>query len=158
MIYEEESPSRLPLQKSAGLQECEHHNHSTTPKNPVNIASKIVVPSDDGARTIGIIRKGVFTKANFHSRRHLCHRHNAIGIDKGAFQNYILPYARHIEVYDRDQAIGYRVSLADFESHCIEDDLGWGVQLFLPLPCWERRDGNSNKPKQLAFPLGGVDG
>ncbi len=128
--------------------------HPDTSHQPINTPSKIVVPSDDGSRNIGIIRKRTFTKSNFHSKRHICHKHNAIGIDKRAFQDYILNYADRIDVYDQDEGVTYTVAIRDFESHCIEDDLGWGAQLFLHLSDWTK-DPSRERPRQLNLALGG---
>lgn len=121
-----------------------YSNTTIAPK----VNGKLLVPSDDGTRTIGVVRKGVFYKSNFHSHKHLCYKHNAIGLDKKAFDDSILPYAERIECHDKDKDVTYIVNTTDFKLHCIEDDLGWGDQLFLPLPFWEKQQPNG---KQLAF-------
>jgi len=112
------------------------------------VNGKLLVPSDDGTRTIGVVRKGVFHKSNFHSHKHLCYKHNAIGIDKKAFEDYVLSYAKHIECHDRDKNTTYAISTTDFELHSIEDDLGWGIQLFCPLRHW-RVEGNGHRQLSL---------
>jgi hypothetical protein len=135
--------------------EDRHYNHFSRSQNSVNSLAKILVPSDDETRNIGIIKNRVFVKANFHSKRHLCRRYNAIGIDAGAFQEYILVCAESIEVQDRDENTTYMTTVKEFQSHCIQDDLGWGSQLFLPLPYWEKLERNAANPRQLALAFTG---
>jgi len=111
------------------------------------------VSSDDGEHVIGAIKDGIYTKSNWQSRKHLCHKHKAIGVDKGAFQDYIEPHARSIEVLDRDSSITYQVSVEGFRRYCIEDDLGWGPQLFCPLKHFQKADDDPNAPRQLSLAL-----
>jgi len=131
------APRRIAvLQK--GLEKDGNYRNSNTHSAFCNTPpGKILVASDDGDKTIGLIKNGVFIKSNWHSGRHLCFKHNAIGVDKEAFENYVLPYAQQIECHDRDKDITYTVSVKDFEAHCIEDNLGWGIQLFCPLKFWQ---------------------
>lgn len=123
---------------------------NTAVNTPAKANNKILVPSDDGTRVIGVIRRGVFTKTNWHSRKHLCFKHDAIGIDKAAFQDYVLPHAEQIKCPDRDTGITYVISTADFKFHCIEDNLGWGVQLFCRVRYFKVED---NLYGQLKFNL-----
>lgn len=96
--------------------------------------------SDNRTRVIGVIKDKVFIKTNWHSSRHLCFKHRAIGIDRAAFYNYVLPCAERIECLDRDKGIVYTISVSDFQSHAVGDDLGWGPQLFCPLKYWQKTD------------------
>jgi len=111
----------------------------------------IRVPSDDGSRIIGVIRYSTFTKSNWHYSKHMCWKHRAIGLDRGAFTDYVKPLATTIIVTDKGTGREYRVSVEDFERLSIEDDLGWGEQLFLPLRYWEVIKPNGHKPLQLAL-------
>lgn len=104
--------------------------------------AKVLVPSDDGTRTIGVIKRGVFVKSNFHSKKHLCFKYDAIGIDNEAFRGYIAPTADIIKCEDRDTGTTYTIRTPDFQAVAIADDLGWGSQLFVPLRYWETRNSN----------------
>ena len=151
MRYKKEVAPLEGRQSFEGLTENKHYNHfSMSHHRSVNTGTgKILVPSDDGDKTIGLIKSRVFFKSNWHSSKHLCFKHNAIGVDKRAWEEYILPYAERIECYDRDKDITYTVSVSDFEVYAIEDDLGWGAQLFCPLKFWQIK-GNGHH-KQLSF-------
>lgn len=107
---------------------------------------KIKVYSDDGRVVIGVIRNGVFRKCGFQSRRHICRRHNAIGLDRRAFLESIKPNAMLIVCPDSSSGIEYKISVADFEANAIEDDLGCGLQLFCPLQYWQKTNS-----AQLSF-------
>jgi len=97
---------------------------------------RVTVPSDNGNRIIGTIRNGVFYKSGFKSRKHICRKHKAIGLDIGAFFHHIKPNASHIECKDKVEGVTYSITTHDFESHSIIDDLGTGRQLFTPLKFW----------------------
>lgn len=130
-----------------------HYNSASSYKYnmPVNSSGNNgngLVYSDDGQRCIGRVKHGVFTKSNWHSKRHLCRKYRAIGIDKQAFKDYISPEATLIECFDKDTSTLYRINISDFTLHAIEDDLGWGPQLFCPIKYFEAE-------KQLAFWGGG---
>ena len=134
------------------------NNYNTGVKTCVkSLNGKVLVPSDDGQHIIGQIKEGVFTKGNWQSSKHLCYKHNAIGIDKKAFEDYVLPHTQLIECHDRDKNITYTVSINDFKLHCIEDDLGWGAQLFCPLKYWQVQ-ANGERVRQLAFIFAGGEG
>ena len=111
------------------------------------MAIRNLVPSDDGTRTIGVLRNEKFVKYNFHSRKHLCHKYDAIGIDKLAFEDYILPNATSIECLDRDSGTRYWIETGTFQTVAILDDLGWGSQLFCPLKHWQ----TENASQQLSL-------
>lgn len=98
---------------------------------------RVQVPSDDGTRTIGVIKNGVFIKSNFHSSRHLCFKYDGIGIDRDAFHGYIQPGAVLIKCEDKDTGNTYTIKPGEFETVAVEDDLGWGQQLFCPLRYWQ---------------------
>lgn len=115
---------------------------------------RILVPSDFGSRNIGEIKDGIFNKFNFQSSKHLCHKYRAIGLDKGAFHNYILPNAQLIISQDKDTDITYRISVSLFQAMAIEDDLGWGSQLFCPLIHWQA-DRIKKYRCQMQFSFGG---
>lgn len=117
-------------------------SQSTLPSPPNSVNSGngyLSVCSDDQTRIIGQIKNNTFIKSNFHSKRHLCHKYNAIGIDKGAFLQ-ILNTTEYIEVSDKDTGVTYSIPSKEFHAHCIEDDLGWGKQLFCPLKFFEKRN------------------
>lgn len=120
---------------------------------------KIAVRSDDGNRVIGFIdtERRIFVKSNWHSDKHLCRKHNAIGIDKGAFQNYIEPLARLVVVPDKTTGNTWQIAVEDFTEHSIEDDLGWGRQIFCPLSAFSVVEPDSNRPRQLVLSLGGAN-
>ncbi|HUU63669.1 MAG TPA: hypothetical protein VMX96_07120 [Dehalococcoidia bacterium] len=111
----------------------------------------IRVPSDEGSRIIGVIRDSTFTKSNWHYSKHMCWKHHAIGLDRGAFVDYVKSLATTIIVTDKDTGREYRASVEDFERLSIEDNLGWGQQLFLPLKHWEVIEPDGHKPLQLAL-------
>jgi len=99
---------------------------------------RILVPSDDNSRNIGDIKDDIFTKFNFQSSKHICHKHNAIGLDIGAFKNYILPNATEIVCPDKEKSIAYSLSVPTFMQNAFKDDLGWGIQMFCPLKIWNK--------------------
>lgn len=109
----------------------------------------IRVLSDDGSRVIGIIRDSTFIKSNWCSTRHLCRKHNAIGLDRGAFLNYVEPLATLIVVPDKDTGREYRASVEAFKRFAFEDDLGWGPQLFGKLEYFQLVEPDPNRSRQL---------
>jgi len=127
-------------------------NYSNTTKK----GSKLLVPTDDGKKNIGEITNRVFTKYNWHSKKHFCYKHSGIGFDKGAFTLYILPLADLIQCPDKDTSILYAVTVEQFQAHLIEDNLGWGPQVFCPIKFWSKEEPNGNGPCQLGL-WGGSD-
>lgn len=123
---------------------CEQKNAESQSSNVV-----IRVPSDDGTRVIGVIKGSTFIKSNWHSKKHLCWKHKAIGVDRTAFVNYIAPFTNLIVTPDKDTGNEYRVSVEDFKQFAIADDLGWGEQLFVPLKYWEVIESDGTRPVQL---------
>lgn len=117
--------------------------------------SSIRVLSDDGSRVIGTIKDSTFTKSNWHSTKHLCWKHKAIGLDLSAFLYQVEPFATQMVVQDKDTGREYTVSVEDFKRFAIEDNLGWGAQLFLPLKYWEVTKPDGNRPLQLSLWGGG---
>jgi|GEM_PF-1408832 len=118
------------------------------------IKSKIIVPSDDGSRNIGEIRNKIFIKFNFQSSKHICYKHNAIGLDEVAFFDYILPTAQFIICHDDDKHITYKIRVAVFRSNAIFDDLGYGPQVFCPLKHWQLEHERQSQC-QMQFSFGG---
>jgi hypothetical protein len=100
-------------------------------------SSKLLVPSDDGTKTIGAIINNIFTKSNFNSARHICFKYQAIGLDYAAFNNYILRYAKLIKCPDYSRGVTYTINTADYQDNGFIDNLGWGYQLFCPLKYWQ---------------------
>lgn len=115
---------------------------------------RILVPSDDGNRNIGDIRNSIFTKFNFQSTKHICYKHNSIGLDEGAFFDYILPNSQFIVCPDNEKHITYTIRVSVFSSNAIFDDLGWGPQLFCPLKYWQV-DYERQSQCQMQFSFGG---
>jgi len=99
---------------------------------------RVLVSSDDYSRNIGEIQDCIFTKFNFQASKHICHKHNAIGLDIGAFKNYILPNVTEIVCPDKEKSSTYSISVSTFMQNAFEDDLGWGMQLFCPLKFWNK--------------------
>ena len=115
---------------------------------------RILVPSDDYARNIGQIKYGIFTKFNFQSSKHICFKYKAIGLDEGAFLNYILPNALLIVCPDKEKHITYSIDVSLFKRMATSDDLGWGTQLFCPIKYFQAE--HSNKPNiQMELNFGG---
>lgn len=123
---------------------CEPRNTKSQSSNGI-----VRVPSDDGSRVIGVIKDSTFSKSNWHSTKHLCWKHKAIGVDKVAFIDYVVPFADLIIVHDIDTGREYRASVEDFKQFAIADDLGCGEQLFVPLRYWEVIEPNGPRPVQL---------
>jgi len=109
----------------------------------------IQVLSDDGTRVIGEIQDSTFIQSSWHSVIDLCHKHNAIGLDKVAFLRYILPSATFIVIPDEDTGREYTATVEDFRQFAIEDDQGCGTQLFLPLLYWSVIEPDGTKSTQL---------
>ena len=103
--------------------------------------------SDDGTRIIGEIQDSTFI--SWQCTEHLCNRHNAIGLDKAIFLTYILPFVSLIVITDSDSGMEYRATVEDFKEFAIEDDLGYGTQLLLPLVYWSVIEPNGTKSTQL---------
>lgn len=116
---------------------------------------RILVPSDNYSRNIGNIKDGIFTKFNFQSKKHICYRHQAIGLDQGAFTDYILPNATLIVCPDKRNHITYRITVSQFKQVAIKDDLGWGTQLFCPIKYFQT-DRSHQSDMQLALNFGGI--
>jgi len=117
----------------------------------------IRVLSDDGRRIIGIVKDSSFTKINWQSTKHICRKHQAIGLDRIAFLNHIESSANLIIVPDKDTGREYRVTVADFKRFAIMDNLGWGLQLFLPLSYWRIIEPDGKESFQLSL-WGGING
>jgi hypothetical protein len=109
---------------------------STTIQSNTTTKDKILVPNDDGTRTIGVIKNHTFIKSNFNSSKHVCHKYKAIGIDLGAFNNYIKPNTQLIRCPDKSNCTTFSIPTGDFESNAFIDDLGCGNQIFCPLKFW----------------------
>ena len=107
------------------------------------------VLSDDGTRIIGEIQDSTFLKLDGQSTEHLCNRHNAIGLDKAIFLTYILPFVSLIVITDSDSGMEYKATVEDFKEFAIEDDLGYGTQLLLPLVYWSVIEPDGTKSTQL---------
>lgn len=116
--------------------------------------ARILVPSDDGSRNIGKIKYGIFTKSNFHSDKHICHKHKAIGLDKGAFLKHILPNAQQIKCQDKVKQVTYQITVNIFKQFAIEDDLGCGPQLFCPVKYFQI-ERQTKSEFQIELNLGG---
>ena len=117
----------------------------------------IRVLSDDGRRIIGIVKGFSFTKTNWHSTKHICRKYQAIGLDHTAFLNQIMSSANLIIVPDKDTGREYRVTVEDFKRFAIMDNLGWGLQLFLPLRYWRVIEPDGEESFQLSL-WGGTNG
>jgi hypothetical protein len=89
-------------------------------------------------KVIGSVKDRVFRKSGFHSSKHLCRRHNAIGIDREAFFAIFEEIRGKgiIRVRDLDTGLVYESTASNFFHNRIEDDLGSGPQYFLPLNLW----------------------
>lgn len=123
-------------------------------KKYYNTNGKIPVHSDDGKRIIGEITDGIFTKSNWHSKKHLCFKYRSIGIDKGAVDDYVVPLATSICIPDRDNnGREYRADIEHFIRHSFEVDLGWGVQRHMKLDLWQVIEHDSDRPRQLSLTL-----
>jgi len=121
-----------------------------------NTSSKTIVYSD-GGKIIGEIKDSIFTKFKWHSSKHLCHKYNAIGLDSGALA-FIIGLAFLMRVYDLDTGKTYEISIDDFQRYGIEDDLGWGSQIFCPITRFCIQEPDSSRPLQLTFALEGCNG
>lgn len=107
----------------------------------------------EGGKVIGFINDGVFTKSNWHSSRHLCRRHNAIGLDRTSIVEIIGEIGMEgiIRVPDLDTGLTYEVTALVFWRNRIEDNLGMGLQCFLPLSLWQsKREGQQPLMEQVA--------
>jgi|APSaa5957512622_1039677.scaffolds.fasta_scaffold69069_2 hypothetical protein len=114
-------------------------------------SNKILVPTDDGKKNIGEITDRVFTKFNYHSKRHFCKKHQGIGLDQGAFTYYVLPHADTIDCQDKDSGNVYTISVDKFKRHLVEDNLGWGEQCFVSIKYWQVTEPDGNAPHQLSL-------
>jgi len=110
----------------------------------------LTVYSDNGKRIIGKVKNGTFTKYNYHSDRHYCYKHKAIGIDKGAFET-VQTVSDLILVPDKTTGNAYIISVEDFQSNCIEDDLNWGPQVFCPLKHFKKVETTTDGVHQMSF-------
>jgi hypothetical protein len=104
-----------------------------------SIAGVIRVHADNHGKDIGIIKDGVFTKWGFTSRS-FCWKHQAIGLDRRAFEQTIARHAHTILVPVKDRDVVYRIAVDDFQQHCFADCLSpaIGTQVFCKLTFWEQ--------------------
>ena len=100
----------------------------------------------------GIIQDSTFTQSDWHSTTHFCRKHKAIGLDKIAFLQYILPFVTFIAVPDKDTRMEYRASVKDFRQYATEHDRGRRVKLCLPLIYWSVTEPDGTKYAQLRLP------
>lgn len=141
MICEEESPADFCRGSREGLQDYEHHNHSTTLKNPVKSLIRA------GGRVIGRLEGGVFYK-HVRGSCHMLFKPRAWAIDADAFDRDIKGNATQLVVIDKETGIEYHCPTTTFDRLKRQLDRGFGRQYFLTLNHW-RTTGNGHRQLDL---------
>jgi len=98
---------------------------------------------------IGEIHDSTFFRSDWHSTTHVCRKHKAIGLNKAAFLQYILPFATVIVVPDKNTGRKYTATIKDFREYAIEYDKGRRIELCLPLVYWSVIEPDGTKSTQL---------
>lgn len=129
MRYKEEAPEAFG-EVSKGLKDCKHHEHSTTLKNPVNIAVTVE------GKIAGYIRGDSFHKRVIGSK-HQLRKPPAWCISKEAFCERVLPNTENIIIEDVAAGVSYECPTKVFAERAFEIQRGnFEPQLAMELRFW----------------------
>ena len=103
-----------------------------------------------GAKVVGVLEGGLFTKSVCGSK-HRLRCPPAWAVDAEAFDQQIKTAATIFRVEDRETGAIYEVAVAVFDEHKGQLNRGYGRQYFLPLSHWQVTRPNGNKPAQLSL-------
>ena len=104
--------------------------------------SGIPIYRADGVTVIGRVEGDTFYKSA-RSTVHLLRRPRAWACDLDALDQARAAGADWVELYDRDTGATYRAQLVEFYRRGVRVDRGHGLQLALPLTCWEVTGGRA---------------
>ena len=90
----------------------------------------------DGRAIVGRVEGDTFYK-RARSTVHLLRRPRAWACDVDALDQARAAGAEWVEILDQDTGTRYRAALADFYRRGLKVDRGHGLQLALPLECWD---------------------
>lgn len=93
-------------------------------------------------RAVGRVEGGVFRRV-MRSTKHQLQRPPAWAADLDALDQARAAGASRVEIFDRDTGATYAADLADFYRRGVRVDRGHGLQLALPLTCWEVTGGRA---------------
>ena len=96
----------------------------------------------DGVTGSGRVEGETFYKSA-RSTVHLLRRPRAWACDLDALDQARAAGADWVELYDRDTGATYRAQLVEFYRRGVRVDRGHGLQLALPLTCWEVTGGRA---------------
>lgn len=104
----------------------------------------------DGRAVVGRVEGDTFYK-RARSTVHMLRRPRAWACDLDALDQARAAGAEWVEVHDLDTGTRYRAALADFYRRGLRVDRGHGLQLALPLECWDVAGGRRStaRPGQL---------
>lgn len=93
-------------------------------------------------------------------RKHLSRKHNAIGYDMAILEELERLGCKILENEDRHDGVMYFAPLAEVLERGTRDNLGWGLQVFLPLEHWVRQhaDGRVVRPEPKPVQMGLFEG
>ena len=94
----------------------------------------------DGRAIVGRVEGDTFYK-RARSTVHLLRRPRAWACDVDALDQARAAGAEWVEVHDLDTGARYRVALVEFYRRGLRVDRGHGLQLALPLECWDVAGG-----------------
>jgi hypothetical protein len=119
------------------------HNHSDIKR--VSRHSTRPVPIRVNNRRVGVVDGDVFRK-KVHGSKHQLWRPPAWAADIDNLHAAREAGARHIEIVDMDTGSVYRTSIARMLADGFPVNRGYGAQVALALPLWDRPDLDDQLP------------
>lgn len=104
----------------------------------------------DGRAVVGRVEGDTFYK-RARSTVHLLRRPRAWACDVDALDQARAAGAEWVEVHDLDTGARYRVALVEFYRRGLRVDRGHGLQLALPLECWDVAGGRRSTARPGAL-------
>ena len=104
----------------------------------------------DGRAIVGRVEGDTFYK-RARSTVHLLRRPRAWACDVDALDQARAAGAEWVEVLDQDTGARYRVALVEFYRRGLRVDRGHGLQLALPLECWDVAGGRRSTARPGAL-------
>ena len=104
----------------------------------------------DGRAIVGRVEGDTFYK-RARSTVHLLRRPRAWACDVDALDQARAAGAEWVEVHDLDTGARYRVALVEFYRRGLRVDRGHGLQLALPLECWDVAGGRRSTARRGAL-------
>ena len=119
-------------------------------KNSCSKQSNTPIYRADGRAIVGRVEGDTFYK-RARSTVHLLRRPRAWACDVDALDQARAAGAEWVEVHDLDTGARYRVALVEFYRRGLRVDRGHGLQLALPLECWDVAGGRRSTARPGAL-------